>query len=429
MKYTLFTEVIPYGEHTFEYCIDETGIPYVIERYYKIMFHGAGDHIGKPGPLEKETFSLITFSKLREEAKRLGEYSYFDIDESNWKECCANLNKNAFFHTLQMHIQEEEIKEQEFIDDISYIQDMKHTPGAWHQYDFLLAAMPYGWEMIVDWAAYMENADLEDISTLTVSEIANAPETELIQEYWDSKGTISQFAALSQEEGVLGIGGISRTLKMPVKVVWFNQTRVLRIFTLTDDEEMLKNYAETMIRRTFGTKDAMKPAKPVPKEDNPADRRELLLDVIRKAGFKRPDPGYASPGSYDSGASYEKVFGEIINGSFCRTREYLFDLGCLSSDVYDGKNDSVCIDVLKGEPWYVVSSRNGGIADFTIYGGKPISFEFVRALAKASGNMQFTDISEDNWKLKLSKEAEKLLQALQSQNETKQTAADGKTGE
>ena len=63
---------------------------------------------------------------------------------------------------------------------------------------------------------------------------------------------------------MLAIGGISRTLKMPVKIVWFNQTRVLRFFTPVDDEMLLTKYIETVIRRTFGTKDAMKLAKPVP---------------------------------------------------------------------------------------------------------------------------------------------------------------------
>lgn len=62
--------------------------------------------------------------------------------------------------------------------------------------------------------------------------------------------------------------GISRVLKCPVKIVWFNQSRVLRLFTIIDDEVLLTKYIETVIRRTFGTKDAMKLAKPVPKKNN-----------------------------------------------------------------------------------------------------------------------------------------------------------------
>ena len=36
--------------------------------------------------------------------------------------------------------------------------------------------------------------------------------------------------------------------------------------TMLDDEVLIKKYVETVIRRTFGTKDAMKLAKPIPKE-------------------------------------------------------------------------------------------------------------------------------------------------------------------
>ena len=152
----------------------------------------------------------------------------------------------------------------EVLNDVTYIRDMKHTRGTWQQYDVLLAAQGYGWQMMVDWAAYMEKADLDGVSTLTVAEMANMPETELIDAYRKAGGGLKAFAGLAVEKGQLAVGGISRVLKAPTKIVWFNQTRVLRVFTLVDDEELLTRYIETMIRRTFGTKDAMKRAKPIP---------------------------------------------------------------------------------------------------------------------------------------------------------------------
>ena len=158
-------------------------------------------------------------------------------------------------------------KAEELLDDASYVGDMKHTRGAWQQYDFLLAARAYGWRTMVDWASYMESADLDAVSTLTVAEMANTPEIELIREYKARPGKIEAFDKLASEKGRLAIGGISRTLKAPVKIVWFNQTRVLRFFTPVDDDTLLLKYAETVIRRTFGTKDAMKLAKPVQKPD------------------------------------------------------------------------------------------------------------------------------------------------------------------
>ena len=70
---------------------------------------------------------------------------------------------------------------------------------------------------------------------------------------------------LKTERGQLAIGGMSRVLGFcPVKIVWFNQTKIFRIFTIPDNDELMLRYAETVIRRTFGTPDAMKKAKPVP---------------------------------------------------------------------------------------------------------------------------------------------------------------------
>lgn len=147
------------------------------------------------------------------------------------------------------------------LDDVSFIQDMKHIPGTWQQYDVLLAARGYGWDYMVDSAAYMAAADLDAVSTLTVAEMANMPETELIEAYKTAGGSIRDFPPLASETGQLAIGGISRTLKVPVKLVWFNQTRVLRLFTWVGDETLVRKYIETVIRRTFGTKDAMKRAR------------------------------------------------------------------------------------------------------------------------------------------------------------------------
>ena len=69
--------------------------------------------------------------------------------------------------------------------------------------------------------------------------------------------------SLAEEAGALGIGGMSKIVGGPVKIVWINQTRVIRIFTPANDEDLLTRYAESVIRRNFGTADAMKKGKPV----------------------------------------------------------------------------------------------------------------------------------------------------------------------
>ena len=92
---------------------------------------------------------------------------------------------------------------------------------------------------------------------------------ELVHVYNQNKIGLKNFEGLAEEHGILSIAGHSRTLNDSVKIVCFNQTRALRVFTHINDETLVTKYVETLIRRTFGTKDAMKLAKPIPKNDTP----------------------------------------------------------------------------------------------------------------------------------------------------------------
>ena len=118
------------------------------------------------------------------------------------------------------------------LDDISYIEDIHHYSGkmglvVWHQYDVLLATRPYGWDTMVKYVAYLAQADIKKVETLTTSDLAGGTDTELIDDYRRSDGDL--YRVLAEERGTLGVGGYSYTLKGSVKVVWYNQTRVLRI--------------------------------------------------------------------------------------------------------------------------------------------------------------------------------------------------------
>ena len=157
-----------------------------------------------------------------------------------------------------------ELPTSEYLDDITFIREIKHiTSGPWHQYDVLLAARGYGWDMMKDWADYMSDADLEHISQVTTSSLG-AQEKDVTKSYTDNGGKCKNIPELNVEMGVLSVAGTSKTLGAPMKIVWINQTQVLRFFTLVEDELLIKKYAETTIRRTFGTDNAMKLGKPIP---------------------------------------------------------------------------------------------------------------------------------------------------------------------
>ena len=152
----------------------------------------------------------------------------------------------------------------EYLDDITFIRDMKHfTSGPWHQYDVLLAARGYGWDIMKDWADYMSQADLEHISQVTTGALG-VQETDITQSYLNNGGKCKNTPELNCESGTLSIAGMSRAIKAPMKIVWINQTQVLRFFTLSNDELLVRKYIETMIRRTFSTENAMKLGKPIP---------------------------------------------------------------------------------------------------------------------------------------------------------------------
>lgn len=144
---------------------------------------------------------------------------------------------------------------------------MQHISGHWQQYDFLLVAMGYGWKYMVDSVDYMTKADLDNIGTVSVSAINGSSEEERVYEY-KACGSIKAMNTLKEEAGALGLGGISIMVSNPIKNVWIYQTRVLGFFSPVDDEELMLRYAESVIRRTFGTDSAMKKYNPVPNEDD-----------------------------------------------------------------------------------------------------------------------------------------------------------------
>lgn len=162
-----------------------------------------------------------------------------------------------------------EFPDTEYLEDITFIRNMHHiSPGGtiWQQYDVVLDARGYGWDTMKDWADYMAEADLEQISQVTAGTLW-AQEQNITDSYASHGGKCKQTPELETEQGFLSLAGNSKILATPMKIVWINQTNTLRFFTLEKSDFQMLKYIETMVRRTFGTADAMKLGKPLENEE------------------------------------------------------------------------------------------------------------------------------------------------------------------
>lgn len=189
------------------------------------------------------------------------------------------------------------------LDDVTFIKAMRHivlSDGVWHQYDVLLDASGYGWDMMKDWADYMATADLEQISEVAAGTI-HAEKQNVTESYTASGGKCRETPELDTEQGMLSIAGLSKTLGAPVKIVWINQTRTLRFFTIKEDDLRMRKYVETMVRRSFGTENAMKLGKPAQSAETPAPPTPEKTPV--PPGPEKPQPG-STPQKLDLGTFF-----------------------------------------------------------------------------------------------------------------------------
>ena len=161
---------------------------------------------------------------------------------------------------------------EKYLNDESYIRAVYHKRnGMWHQYDVLLAAQGYGWKYMLETAEYLAGADLH-VENVKAAFHIGVDESNLTEEYMSS-GSFLRMPSLNNEREVLSVAGTSRVFKELgfssaqaysglLEVVWLNQTKCLRLFVLEENEELIRKYAESLVRRNFGTADAMKSGRP-----------------------------------------------------------------------------------------------------------------------------------------------------------------------
>ena len=155
---------------------------------------------------------------------------------------------------------------EDYLDDETYIGELhRATTGPWYRYDFQLLARPYGWEIMLAWVDHMVEMDLQRDTRVWRADMGTA-ETDVTESFHCHASKASETPELRREGLVLSMAGFSTVLEAPVKIVWFNQTQMLRFLTLVNDENKMRRYAETVARLNFGTPGAMKLGRPPEKK-------------------------------------------------------------------------------------------------------------------------------------------------------------------
>lgn len=148
--------------------------------------------------------------------------------------------------------------------DYSYICDVKCAESTkdypLHQY-FITLTGNYGWEYILSTADYVLKSDFPRLDQLCCGHLGGR-QIDMTRQYDSSRG-LSALFDIRNEFGWLSIAGGSKRIG-GVRITWFNQTRNMKIELMVPDRDGAAAYAETIVRRTFGTADEMKLWPPEP---------------------------------------------------------------------------------------------------------------------------------------------------------------------
>ena len=147
------------------------------------------------------------------------------------------------------------------LDDYTWLEEMKHSVnGSWHMYDVSFFAGGYDWNYIKDSAEYMIQNDLTKVVEVKIADTADHN----ITEEFLQTGSLLTTPSMDTERRVISVAGFSKVLDKNMMIIWIANARVMKFITDFDDETLIKKYAETLLRKNFGTENEMKMGKPVP---------------------------------------------------------------------------------------------------------------------------------------------------------------------
>jgi len=151
-------------------------------------------------------------------------------------------------------------RQEGMLDSYTWLEDVKHSMnGNWHVYDVTFYADGYDWDYVRNSAEYMI---LNDVTKVVEVKVADTVEYNITDEFMQY-GSLLSTPSMNNEYRVMSVAGFSRVLNKNMMIIWFTNARVLKFITELEDETMLRKYAETMLRRNFGTENEMKTGRPI----------------------------------------------------------------------------------------------------------------------------------------------------------------------
>lgn len=159
--------------------------------------------------------------------------------------------------TYNIKLPDEMLDDTSFITDVSVVRNGKHF-----LYTFRLTN-GYGWDYIRDSVDYLFAQDLEK-EPINISVGDFDTYTDITKSYLKGRKTGKNSSEWERERGCTKIFGQSKSLKSFVSVIFYNQTQIMKLLLPLENKKIATAYIETLIRRSFGTPNQLKLAKPTP---------------------------------------------------------------------------------------------------------------------------------------------------------------------
>lgn len=130
-----------------------------------------------------------------------------------------------------------------------YISKIQHSKNNnWHIYDVqLISGM--GWDYILSSAQYVIDKDFSRLDGVSRAENLATAEKSCTEAVNAAGGILADCRQTSLEGSLLAVAGLSKSLNIPLKISWVNQTKILRIFTLTNINDLIEPYVNALIER------------------------------------------------------------------------------------------------------------------------------------------------------------------------------------